>query len=274
VENTIRIDASPDQNETLANLLDVVSAIDIFRSLSLIHAMKLLHAAKHVRIEAGELICQAGVRMPHFMIILAGSAQEDEKSTKQPALTVGAYLGLRSVIGQVPELKTIRAITPINAITMHRQDLLYFVEGDAMGTMALERMRRIIALSDQQAYQAVQNNSWLMKLSHVQQAEFVSIMGEEITVPPNTILWEQGDICDRAIIISHGHCVIDEQRRKLGRGTLFAELASLHLQHPYTTSCSSIANLSYFEIPRQEILTFIEHNPVILLAVYKSSVLV
>ena len=44
-------------------------------------------------------------------------------------MTVGSYLGLRSIIGDTVEIQTVRAITPITAVTMSRHDLLYFVDG-------------------------------------------------------------------------------------------------------------------------------------------------
>ncbi len=47
---------------------------------------------------------------------------------------------------------------------------MYFLEGSPMGEMALDRMRRLLYLSNQDSYRAIQRNSWLSKLSHAQQA--------------------------------------------------------------------------------------------------------
>ena len=67
----------------------------------------------------------------------------------------------------------------------------------------------------------MQTNSWLTKLSHVQQAELVSIMGEERSIGAGAMLWEQGDVCDRVFIVSKGLCTVNQKDRQLGRGTHF-----------------------------------------------------
>jgi hypothetical protein len=55
------------------------AGIDIFRSLSMAHAVKLIHMPKRLKFETGSCLSRKGEMMPHFIIILSGTAEVREQ---------------------------------------------------------------------------------------------------------------------------------------------------------------------------------------------------
>jgi hypothetical protein len=103
------------------------------------HAVKLIHMPKRLKFETGSFLSRKGEMMPHFIIILSGTAEVREqelvedhgrpsrlasedvgysaRTRKSQALTVGAYLGLHSMLASTPENQTIQAVTPVHCLT-------------------------------------------------------------------------------------------------------------------------------------------------------------
>jgi len=298
VENTTVLSPSTDTQETL-RFLQLVASVDIFRGFPISQALELLLMSKTLSFAPGEVIAKKGTPGDKFMIILSGEASVSFGTTKK-YFKVGDYLGEISVITGEERTGTIVAETPCSIVAVDKYAFHYFLAKDKK---LFTKMECLVKSRKDGSWHAIARNSILRHLSAAQKTSLQAFLHlEEFSA--NQRVWKKGDVPKGAVLLLNGEFILEEvhkadpyrlptatrhpnqrsNKRKndladvefapLTTGALICDMLAMTSKSPLTVTltCASEKGVLFF-ISVENMLGFLDANPMILLALLKTVII-
>lgn len=179
----------------------------------------------------GEIIIRQGEVGDHFYVIRRGRVeviQRDAQELEQVVneLVTGDYFGEAALLTREPRNATIRALTPVEALTLNRRDFDRLVRAGFKGQDKMDAMlrrvrllRRIPLFADFESFELRLLAAWL----------------ESLAVEAGQVVCTQGEPGDRFYIVEAGEVAVAlrltggavVEQRRLGPGEYFGEIALL-----------------------------------------------
>jgi CRP-like cAMP-binding protein/phosphoribosyl 1,2-cyclic phosphodiesterase len=285
VENTITLVRPPEQEDnTMLKFFQLISTMDIFRGFSLAQALELWFMAKQKTYPVGALIVEKGALGDDFMIILHGSASVDFGGSKK-IFRPGDYLGEVSVVTGAPRTATIVADTPVTTFEVDRYAFDYLVMHDPRLKF---RMENLIKARSDGSWNAITGNSLLSKFTSSQKTQLQALLNLK-TVKRGDIVWKKGERVSMGCIISKGGLRfievsgeldpavkdVPEDKCPLSSGMFVFDMVGAMHELALTTTLvveTEVALLFTFET--EGIMQYLESNPLLLLGLLKSVVII
>ncbi|GBG27624.1 cAMP-dependent protein kinase regulatory subunit [Hondaea fermentalgiana] len=298
LENTAVLIPNTDTQDTL-RFMQLIAGVDIFRGFPIPQALELLLMSTNVDYQPGQIIAEKGTPGDKFMVIMSGEASVSFGKTKK-VFKVGDYLGEISVITGEDRTATIVAETACTIVEVDKYAFHYFLMKDKK---LYAKMECLVRSRMDGSWHAIARNSLLRRLSAAQKTSLQAFLhrrqfkrGDEV--------WRKGSTGHGAVLILSGDFVFEEvhnadpfelltatRHPHQKRAHMAQESESLSFD-PLTTGCfvcdlfamSANAELTVtlkcdsdegvlFYITQENVLGFLDANPMTLLTLLKTIVI-
>jgi len=180
--------------------------------------------------------------------------------------------------------ETVRAETDVRLMEIDKYALNYLLINDPV---LRERLEAMIHSRIDGSWEAISSNTRLRLLSSMQKTQLQGLLTSQ-HLSRGEVVWSKGDPVEIAVLISRGSLVFEEVHGRIGpgeetstshaplsTGMLLFDYYGFHNNRPLTTTlvCAS-ARASIFVLDSRSMLHFLDKNPMILLALLKSPILI
>lgn len=260
LEHTIRVDPSnsPRYAEAL-ELLDIFSMVDFLRDLPLSRARELLQVARRMALPAGERIVAQGARGDSFYIIVNGTVEIVKDGARLHRYRAGDYFGEIAILLDQPRSADALSLTEVDLVAIDRNDFLSVLRGSEM----LRRLERLVRVRDEGAWELLEKNSVLSSLTSAQKTQLQMYLSR-IHVEPGAVLWEQGEVPERAYLVDDAVVTMrapEGELKPFTSGAFVGEIDVLRAGAPSPSAAHVSQGGKLFAIERADVARFFEDNP-------------
>lgn len=297
IENTQVLSEGTTVPDTI-KFLQLIASVDIFRSFPITQALELLLMSNQVGYEPGQIIAEKGSPGDKFMVIMSGEASVSFGSTKK-IFKVGDYLGEISVITGEDRTATILAETDCTIIEVDKYAFHYFITKDKN---LYAKMECLVRSRMDGSWHAIARNSVLRNLSAAQKTSLQAFLHIR-RYNKGEAVWHKGDEAQGAVLLLSGKFIFEEvhnadpyelltatrhphlgerssfeedgqevvQFEKLSTGVLICDMVALLNQERLTVTlkCDSEEGVLFY-ISQENIIGFLDANPMMMLALLRS----
>ncbi|GBG31824.1 cGMP-dependent 3',5'-cGMP phosphodiesterase A [Hondaea fermentalgiana] len=217
-------------------------------------------------------------------MLSAGSSEDDEDSSEDADLQMARDHGEMVFIDDQIVKETVRAETDVRAMVIDKYALNYLLLNDPV---LRERLESMIHARMDGSWEAISLNSRLRLLSSMQKTQLQGLLQTK-HMRRGERLWRRGDSVEVAMLVARGTLIFEEvhgpvdsadltsnTHAPLMPGMLIFDYYGCHHGRPLTTTLACYSETaSIFVIDSHSMLHFLDRNPMILLALLKSPILI
>ncbi|MBS2039620.1 cyclic nucleotide-binding domain-containing protein [bacterium] len=217
VANTLRLEVEPPDVSHAQHMLEALAHVDLFQPLGIGRAAEFLRISQYVCYPKGHHLVKSGEKGEFFHIILNGEADiiRDGQLIKRAGRY--DYIGEVAVVLDRPRIADVVAVTPLEVLTIKRQDFLDFIRG----TEIAEWFRRVSLNKMEGSWAVFQDNRLLNALSTFQKTQLLAIM-ERRQYQAGHQLFQKGSVVDAFWLVREGEVLLGEH--KVLRGALIGRV--------------------------------------------------
>jgi CRP-like cAMP-binding protein len=261
--------------------MQLISSMDLFRGFQVSQALELLFMAKEARYEVGSEIVEQGTPGDKFMIVVKGSASVTFGGAKK-VFRSGDYLGEISVITGAVRTATVVAETAVLAMEVDKYAFDYLVMHDPRLKV---RMENLIKSRSDGSWRAIANNSLLSTFSASQKTQLQALLTVR-TLNKGDKVWNRGEKVHMGVLISKGGLrieelseasteAISEEDCQLTVGMLVFDMLGVMNEAELTTTLVVQSNIAViFTFDAEAMMSYLDSNPLLLLGLLKSLVII
>lgn len=296
LENTAILIPNSDAQDTL-RFMQLIAGVDIFKGFPIPQALELLLMSANVDYEPGQIIAAKGTPGDKFMVIMSGEASVSFGNTKK-FFKVGDYLGEISVITGEDRTATIVAETQCTIVEVDKYAFHYFLMKDKK---LYTKMECLVRSRMDGSWHAIARNSLLRRLSAAQKTSLQAFLHRRQFNRGDDV-WKKGSTGHGAVLILSGDFVFEEvhnadpyelltatrhphQKRfdqdmdsfafePLSTGAFICDLYAMttNAELTVTLKCDSDEGVLFY-ITQENVLGFLDANPMTLLTLLKTIVI-
>ncbi len=299
IAHTIVLSASSDTQQETLRFFQLIASVDIFKGFPITQALELLLMSSQVVYEPGQVIAEKGSPGDKFMVIMSGQASVSFGMTKK-YFKVGDYLGEISVITGEDRTATIIAETQCTIVEVDKYAFHYFLVKDKQ---LYAKMENLVKSRMDGSWHAIARNSVLRNLSAAQKTSLQAFLHIK-NYKKNEVVWRRGDTAIGAALILSGNFVFDEVHRAdpfelltatrhphqrnyddddnqvvpfepLSTGVFICDMYGMSTNSELTVTliCDSDEGVLFY-ISQENVLGFLDANPMMMLALLRSLLIV
>ncbi|MBX3167281.1 MAG: cyclic nucleotide-binding domain-containing protein [Candidatus Eremiobacteraeota bacterium] len=254
VGRTIRLEVEPPDVSHAQHMLEALAHVDLFQPLGIARAAEFLRISQYVCYPQGCRLVTAGEKGEYFHIILNGEA--DIVREGQLVKRVGRYdyIGEVAVVLDLPRIADVVAVTPLEVLSIKRQDFLDFIRG----TEIADWFRRVSLNKMEGSWAVFQDNHLLDSLSTFQKTQLLAIM-ERRQFKAGQELFEKGEVVDSFWLVREGEIELGGHR--VGRGALIGRVNEDLTPCLYRATGKVVKDAEVYRLPIDGVRAFFLANP-------------
>jgi len=264
LEKTITVDVESPEHADAAAILDAFCSVEMFREFPITRAREVLRLSERVRHPAGATICSEGEPGDAFFVIEHGTVTIQQRGYELKTYRTGDYFGETSLVLDQPRNADVVAKTDVSLIRIARHAFLYLVRG----TEIASRMVQLAEIRSGYAWQLFDENSVLSGLSAAQKTSLQTRLKRR-EVASGTQLWEPGQPADEGLFIETGTVVLDGvgmHPEPFSTGAFLGDVDAMYAGKVHTTVARVSEDCRLYAISRDDLLSFFDHNPGVMLS--------
>lgn len=275
VEHTITLVKPAEEQVTLLKFLQLVSTMDLFRGFSLSQALELWFMARKQTYNVGSNIVEQGAPGDKFLIILKGNASVVFGGNKK-VFRPGDFLGEVSVVTGETRSVTVTADTEVVTFEVDRYAFDYLIMHDSKLKV---RMNNLIKTRSDGSWGAIAANQLLSRFTSSQKTQMQALLTSRI-LRKGDVVWAKGESVTIGVIISKGFFKFQEisdagSGLALVPGMLVFDMGGAMSGHSLTTTLVADTDVcQVFSFEAESMLNYMDLNPLLLLALLKSIVII
>ena len=217
VAQTIRLEVAPPDVSHAQLMLEALAHVDLFQPLGIGRAAEFLRISQYVCYPKGVKLVTAGEKGEFFHIILNGEADIVREGQVVKRAGRYDYIGEVAVVLDRPRIADVVAVTPLEVLSIRRQDFLDFIRG----TEIADWFRRVSLNKMEGSWAVFRDNHLLDSLSTFQKTQLLAIM-EPRQFKAGQELFPMGKVVDSFWLVRDGEVELGACR--LTRGALIGRV--------------------------------------------------
>lgn len=274
VEHSITLVKPAEEENTMLKFFQLISSMDLFRGFSLAQALELWFMAKTMTYSKGTKIVEQGTPGDKFMIILKGSASVLFAGAVK-VFRPGDFLGEVSVVTGEVRTATVVADVEVTTFEVDRYAFDYLVMHDSRLKI---RMTNLIKARSDGSWAAISQNQLLNRLTSSQKTQLQALLTGRI-LRKGDVVWAKGEPVKIGVIISKGLFKFQEVEDSTGLslipGMFVFDMVGAMNGYPLTTTLiADMEVCQVFSFDAEYMLPYLDVNPLLLLGLLKSIVII
>ncbi len=254
VGQTIRLDVQPPDVSHAQHMLEALAHVDLFQPLGIGRAAEFLRISQYVAYPKGHRLVTAGEKGEYFHIILNGEADIVREGQLVKRAGRYDYIGEVAVVLDRPRIADVVAVTPLEVLSIKRQDFLDFIRG----TEIAHWFRRVSLNKMEGSWAVFQDNRLLDSLSTFQKTQLLAIM-ERHQFKAGEELFEKGEVVDSFWLVRQGEVELGKHR--VGRGALIGRVNEDLTPCLYRAAGKIVKDSEIYRLPIDGVRAFFLANP-------------
>ncbi len=254
VGQTIRLEVEPPDVSHAQHMLEALAHVDLFQPLGIARAAEFLRISQYVCYPQGCRFVKAGEKGEFFHIILNGEADIVREGQLVKRAGRYDYIGEVAVVLDRPRIADVVAVTPLEVLSIKRQDFLDFIRG----TEIADWFRRVSLNKMEGSWAVFQDNRLLDSLSTFQKTQLLAIM-ERRQFKAGDELFEKGKVVDCFWLVREGETELGEHR--VGRGALIGRVNEDLTPCLHRVAGKVVTDSEIYRLPIDGVRAFFRANP-------------
>ncbi len=254
VGQTIRLEVEPPDVTHAQHMLEALAHVDLFQPLSIGRAAEFLRISQYVSYPEGYRLVQAGEKGEYFHIILTGEAEIVREGQLVKRAGRYDYIGEVAVVLDRPRIADVVAVTPLEVLSIKRQDFLDFIRG----TEIADWFRRVSLNKMEGSWAVFQDNRLLDSLSTFQKTQLLAIM-EKRQFKAGQQLFEKGEVVDSFWLVREGEVELGDYR--VSRGALIGRVNEDLTPCLHRAAGRVVKDAEIYRLPIDGVRSFFLANP-------------
>ncbi len=254
VANTLRLDADPPDVSHAQHMLEALAHVDLFQPLGIGRAAEFLRISQYVCYPKGHHLVKSGEKGEYFHIILNGEADIVREGQLVKRAGRYDYIGEVAVVLDRPRIADVVAVTPLEVLSIKRQDFLDFIRG----TEIADWFRRVSLNKMEGSWAVFQDNRLLDALSTFQKTQLLAIM-ERRQYKAGHQLFKKGGVVDAFWLVREGEVKLGDHQ--VSRGALIGRVNEDLTPCLHRVGCKVTTDAEIYRLPIDGIRAFFLANP-------------
>ena len=253
-DQTIRLEVEPPDVSHAQHMLEALAHVDLFQPLGIGRAAEFLRISQYECYAQGSRLVTAGEKGEYFHIILNGEADIVREGQLVKRAGRYDYIGEVAVVLDRPRIADVVAVTPLEVLSIKRQDFLDFIRG----TEIADWFRRVSLNKMEGSWAVFQDNRLLDSLSTFQKTQLLAIM-ERRCFKAGEELFEKGEVVDSFWLIREGEVELGAHR--VGRGALIGRVNEDLTPCLHRAAGKIVKDSEIYRLPIDGVRAFFLANP-------------